>query len=141
MLWDVLVTVIYSAVGLLLMIVGNFLIDLAIPCDFPEEIKKRNTAVGYIMAGASIGIGLIVRSAVMSPGVEAIEVSLLGGIISTVLYSAMGIILCILGYLALVFFNRKYDLNKEIGEGNSAAGLMVMGMFIGLALIISGVIY
>lgn len=140
-MWDVLVTVIYSVVGLLLMIVGNFLIDLAIPCDFPEEIKKRNTAVGYIMAGASISIGLIVRSAVMSPGVEVIEQTLMGGVVSTVLYSALGIILCILGYLGLVVFNRKYDLNKEIGEGNGAAGLMVMGMFIGLALIISGVIY
>lgn len=140
-MWDVLVTVIYSAVGLLLMIVGNFLIDLAIPCDFPEEIKKRNTSVGYIMAGASISIGLIVRSAVMSPGVEVIEQTLMGGVVSTVLYSALGIILCILGYLGLVVFNRKYDLNKEIGEGNGAAGLMVMGMFIGLALIISGVIY
>ena len=140
-MWDVLVTVIYSAVGLLLMIVGNFLIDLAIPCDFPEEIKKRNTAVGYIMAGASISIGLIVRSAVMSPGVEVIEQTLMGGVVSTVLYSALGIILCILGYLGLVVFNRKYDLNKEIGEGDGAAGLMVMGMFIGLALIISGVIY
>ena len=140
-MWDVLVTVIYSAVGLLLMIVGNFLIDLAIPCDFPEEIKNRNTAVGYIMAGASISIGLIVRSAVMSPGVEVIEQTLMGGVVSTVLYSALGIILCILGYLGLVVFNRKYDLNKEIGEGNGAAGLMVMGMFIGLALIISGVIY
>lgn len=140
-MWDVLITVIYSVVGLLLMIVGNFLIDLAIPCDFPEEIKKRNTAVGYIMAGASIGIGLIVRSAVMSPGVEVLEQTLMGGVISTVLYSALGIILCIVGYLGLVVLNRKYDLNKEIGEGNSAAGLMVMGMFIGLALIISGVIY
>lgn len=140
-MWDVLVTVIYSVVGLLLMIVGNFLIDLAIPCDFPEETKKRNTAVGYIMAGASISIGLIVRSAVMSPGVEVIEQTLMGGVVSTVLYSALGIILCILGYLGLVVFNRKYDLNKEIGEGNGAAGLMVMGMFIGLALIISGVIY
>ena len=38
-------------------------------------------------------------------------------------------------------FNKKYDLNKEIGEGNPAAGIMVMGMFIGLALLISGVIY
>lgn len=140
-MWDILITVIYSAVGLVLMIVGNFLIDLAIPCNFPEEIKKRNTAVGYIMAGASISIGLIVRSAVMSPGVEVIEQTLMAGVISTVLYSALGIVLCILGYLGLVVFNRKYDLNKEIGEGNSAAGLMVMGMFVGLALIVSGVIY
>ena len=38
-------------------------------------------------------------------------------------------------------FNTKYNLNKEIGEGNGAAGLMVMGMFIGLSIVISGAIY
>lgn len=57
------------------------------------------------------------------------------------LYFIIGIVFCILGYLILNIFNTKYDLNKEIGEGNPAAGIMVMGMFIGLALVISGVIY
>lgn len=54
MLAEILNVTIYSVVGIILMIFGTFLIDLIIPCNFPEEIKKRNVAVGYIVAGASI---------------------------------------------------------------------------------------
>ncbi|WP_410495319.1 DUF350 domain-containing protein [Cellulosilyticum sp. ST5] len=142
MLVDLLNVVIYSVIGVILMMIGCFLVDLAIPCDFPEEIKKGNQAVGFIMAGASIAIGIIVKSAVMSPAVATVvEQTLLEGITGTLLYSAAGIILCILGYLIMLLFNRKYNLNDEIGKGNTAAGIMIMGMFIGLGIVISGVIY
>ena len=138
---DIISTAIYSCLGIVLMMLGTFLVDLVIPCQFPTEIKKRNVSVGYLTAGVSIAVGIILKSAVMSPAVEAVEQSLIQGIGSTVLYFIIGIVFCILGYLILNIFNTKYDLNKEIGEGNPAAGIMVMGMFIGLALVISGVIY
>lgn len=138
---DIISTAIYSCLGIILMMLGTFLVDLVIPCHFPTEIKKRNVSVGYLTAGVSIAVGIILKSAVMSPVVEAVEQSLIQGIGSTVLYFIIGIVFCILGYLILNIFNTKYDLNKEIGEGNPAAGIMVMGMFIGLALVISGVIY
>jgi putative membrane protein len=120
--------------------VGIYIVDLAIPCEFPTEIKKRNMAVGYIIAGISIAVGIILKSAIISPSVSETQ-TLLEGIGSTVIYFIIGMIFCVLGYFAMKVFNKKYDLNKEIGEGNPAAGLMVMGMFIGLAIVISGVIY
>lgn len=138
---DILITIFYSCIGIVLMTLGTFLVDLVIPCDFPAEIKKRNLAVGYIMAGSSIAVGIILRAAVMSPSISNTTQTLLEGIGSTVLYFFIGMIFCIIGYLFMKVFNKKYDLNKEIGEGNPAAGIMVMGMFIGLALLISGVIY
>ena len=138
---DILITIFYSCIGIVLMTLGSFLVDLVIPCDFPVEIKKRNLAVGYIMAGSSIAVGIILRAAVMSPSISNTTQTLLEGIGSTVLYFFIGMIFCIIGYLFMKVFNKKYDLNKEIGEGNPAAGIMVMGMFIGLALLISGVIY
>lgn len=141
MLYDILNVVIYSVLGVVLMMIGSFLVDAAIPCDFPDEIKKGNEAVGYIMAGASIAIGIIVKSAVMDPTVEAVTSELVAGVVGTVVYSAIGIVLCILGYLIMLLFNRKYNLNDEIGKGNKAAGIMIMGLFIGLGIIISGVIY
>ncbi len=142
MLVDLMNVAIYSVIGVILMIVGCFLVDLAIPCNFPEEIKKGNQAVGFIMAGASIAIGIIVKSAVMSPAATAVmEQTLVEGIIGTLLYSVAGIILCILGYLIMLLFNKKYNLNDEIGKGNTAAGIMIMGMFIGLGIVISGVIF
>lgn len=73
------------------------------------------------------------------PG-TAVHESLLTGIASTIYYYVVGLMFCVLGYLALNLINRKYDLNKEISGGNPAAGIMVAGMFIGLSIIISGVI-
>lgn len=138
---DILITGLYSCISIVLMMVGTFLVDLIIPCHFPTEIKNRNMAVGYITAGSSIAVGIILRAAVMSPVVSSATQSLMEGIGSTILYFAIGMVFCIVGYFIMKLFNNKYDLNKEIGEGNPAAGIMVMGMFIGLALVISGVIY
>lgn len=138
---EIISTVIYSGIGIILMMFGTFLVDLIIPCDFPTEIKKRNVAVGYITAGSSIGVGVILKSAIMSPVGTQISQTLIEGIGSTILYSLIGIGFFILGYLVMKVANKKYDLNKEIGDGNPAAGLMVMGMFIGLAILMSGVIF
>ena len=107
---------------------------------FPEEIKKGNVAVGSVMAGISTGIGMIIRAAVASPSGEAVQESLGSGILSTLYYYGLGLLFCVVGYVALTLFNRRYDLNKEIGNGNPAAGIMVAGMFVGLSIIISGVI-
>lgn len=41
----------------------------------------------------------------------------------------------------MLFFNKRYNLNDEISKGNRAAGIMIMGLFIGLGIVISGVIY
>jgi putative membrane protein len=138
---DILSTVIFSFLGITLMIIGNILIDVVIPCNFPEEIKNRNVAVGYITAGSSIAVGIILKSAVMSPVISEVSQSLLEGVGATIIYFLIGMLFCILGYFIIKVFNNKYDLNKEIASGNPAAGLMIMGMFIGLGIVISGVIY
>lgn len=140
-LYDIMNVAIYSVLGIVLMMLGNFLIDLIVPCHFPTEIKKGNQAVGWLSAGSFIGIGVILRAAVISPAVEAVEETLTEGLISSALYFGLGIAFFILGYLMVNLFNKKYNLNEEIGNGNTAAGIMVFGIFIGLAVLISGVIY
>jgi putative membrane protein len=138
---DMISVAIYSVLGIILMMVGNFLIDMIIPCHFPTEIKNGNVAVGYLSAGSFIGTGIVLKAAIASHSTTVIEETLLTGIGSSILYFIIGIVFCIIGYLVLDFVNKKYDLNKEIGKGNPAAGIMVSGMFIGLAIVISGVIY
>lgn len=133
-------TAIYSVLGIIFMMLGNFLIDLVVPCHFPTEIKKENQAVGWLSAGSFIAIGLILRTAIMSPSTEAVSESLASGILNTSLYFVLGVVFLILGYVVVSLFNKRYNLNEEIGNGNVAAGLMVFGIFIGLALVISGVI-
>lgn len=131
--------IIYCVLGIVLMLLGTFVVDLVVPCHFPTEIKKRNVAVGCLMAGTSVGIGVIIKSAIMSPVTAASE-NLLSGMASTVYYYVLGLVFCVIGYLLVGLVNKKYDLNKEIGDGNPAAGIMVAGLFIGISIIISGVI-
>ena len=133
---------IYSVLGIILMLLGSFLVDLVIPCSFPEEIKKGNTAIGWISAGVYVAIGIIIRAAIASPSssIREIEATLVGGLLSTVYYYALGAIFLMIGYIILKLIYRKYDLNTEVGNGNAAAGIMVFGMFVGLGFVISGVI-
>lgn len=66
----------------------------------------------------------------------------LSGIISTLEYWAIGLVLFILGYYALVFLCKmmKVDLNKVIDDHNTAAGVAVAGFIIAIGIIISGAI-
>ena len=139
LLYDILNVAIYSVLGIVLMLVGNFLIDLIVPCHFPTEIKKGNIAVGWLSAGSFIGIGMILRTVIMSPAAVVTE-TLLSGITSSIIYFVVGIAFFMLGYVTVLLFNKKYNLNDEIGKGNTAAGIMVFGIFVGLSLIISGAI-
>lgn len=131
---------IYSVLGIFLMLLGSFIVDLVIPCSFPEEIKKGNKAIGFISAGAYIAIGLIIKVAISGGAVNEVETSIISGVFSTIFYYALGVIFLVVGYLLLKVINKKYDLNAEVGNGNTAAGIMVFGMFVGLGLVISGVI-
>ena len=140
-LMDIIDVAIYSSIGIVLMVLGNFLIDLIIPCSFPEEIKKGNKSVGFVSAGTNIGVGLLLKAAISSPSVASVaKESLAGGIVSSLLYFAVGIVFFMVGYIVIDKLNRQYKLNDEIGNGNTAAGIMVAGIFIGLAIVISGVI-
>ncbi len=139
-LMDIVEVAIYSCLGIVLMMFGNFLIDLIIPCSFSDEIKRGNRAVGFVSAGTNIGVGILLKAAISSPAAEAAKETLLSGIIGSVMYFIIGIIFFMIGYLIIRFFNKKYNLNEEVGNGNMAAGIMVAGIFIGLATVISGVI-
>ena len=140
-LMDIMEVAIYSCLGIALMMFGNFLIDLIIPCSFPEEIKRGNKAVGFVSAGTNIGVGVLLKAAIASPAaIETAKETLLSGLLGSILYFIVGILFFMLGYVIIRIFNKKYNLNEEVGCGNIAAGIMVAGIFIGLAIVISGVI-
>lgn len=60
-------------------------------------------------------------------------------IISTIVYFAVGMIFCALGYKIFDIIT-PFDLNKEIDNHNMGAGLAVAGIFIGVAIVISAAI-
>ena len=139
MLTVILETVVYLCVGLIMMMLGYWVIDLFIPVDFPQEIKEGNKSVGWVSAGIYAGFGFVIRSAIISISTgEAIE--LLQGTINTVIYAVIGIIAFVFAYFVVDLVNRKFNFNEALKEKNEAAGIMIFGIFIGIAFIVSGVI-
>lgn len=132
-------TLVYLGVGLVMMMLGYFIIDLCIPVDFPKEINDGNKAVGWVSAGIYAALGFVIRSAIISNTI-AEESELLQVTIETVVYALIGIIAMILGYFLVDIINRKFNFNEALKEKNEAAGIMVFGIFVGVAFIVSGVI-
>ena len=139
MLAVVIETIVYLCVGLIMMMLGYLIIDLLIPVDFPQEINDGNKSVGWVSAGIYAGLGYVIRSAILTISAgESTE--LLNGVIETVVYAGIGIIAVILGYFVVDLVNRKFNFNVALKEKNEAAGIMVFGIFLGIAFIVSGVI-
>lgn len=139
MLTVILESAVYLCVGLIIMMIGHWIIDLIIPVDFPQEINDGNKAVGWVSAGIYAGIGFVIRSAIISNTISE-DVSLLTGSIDTLVYATVGIVAFIIGYFVVDIVNKKFNFNKALKEKNEAAGIMVFGIFVGIAFIVSGVI-
>lgn len=135
----VLETVVYFFIGLIMMMLGYWLIDLAIPVDLPKEINEGNKAVGWVSAGIYGGLGFVIRSAIISDGAGG-ATELLHGVLDTVSYAVVGIVSFILAYFLVDIVNRKFDFGAALKEKNEAAGIMIFGIFLGIAFIVSGVI-
>jgi putative membrane protein len=139
MLEIVLETFAYLGVGLVMMMLGYFIIDLFIPIDFPQEINDGNKSVGWVSAGIYAALGFVIRSAIISNTI-AKETGLLQGVVETVIYAAIGVVAMVLGYFLVDVINRKFNFNEALKARNEAAGIMVFGIFLGVAFIVSGVI-
>ena len=139
MLTVILESAVYLCVGLIIMMIGHWIIDLIIPVDFPQEINDGNKAVGWVSAGIYAGLGFVIRSAIISNTISE-DVSLLTGSIDTLVYATGGIIAFMIGYFVVDIINKKFNFNKALKEKNEAAGIMVFGIFVGIAFIVSGVI-
>lgn len=132
-------TFVYLVVGLVVMMLGCFVIDLLIPVDFPKEIHDGNKAVGWVSAGIYAALGFIIRSAIISFQVSE-AAGLKEGLLDTLQYSAVGVVAMIIGYFVVDIVNRKFNFAEALKEKNEAAGIMIFGIFMGIAFIVSGVI-
>lgn len=62
---EILYSILYAGLGLILMLVSMFLFDLTVPYDFNKELKEKNVASGFIIAGIFIAIAIIIRTVIM----------------------------------------------------------------------------
>ncbi|WP_010681220.1 DUF350 domain-containing protein [Acetivibrio cellulolyticus] len=63
--YEILETLIYGLFGIICMFAATFLIDLVVPYDFPKEIKEKNPAAGFMLAGIYISVAIIIRTVIM----------------------------------------------------------------------------
>lgn len=91
-----------------------------------KAVHEGNLAVALVEAGSYIATGLIVKAAFSGEG---------GGIMAAVIFALIGQ-LALLILFGIYRFITRFDVKKEILEGNSAAGLAVAGMLISLAVIL-----
>lgn len=136
-----LLTAFYALFGILLMIVSNTIMDFFVPGDFAAEIKRGNCAVAWLSAGSFIGIGQILRAVILSPSYDAIPPDFLQGVLLSIVYAAVGIVFFVLGFFIIKMWHRKYALAEQIMRGNTAAGIFLFGVFVGLSLVISGAVH
>ena len=62
---EIIETLIYGIIGIICMFVATWVIDLFVPYDFPKEIKEKNPAAGYMIAGIYIAVAIIIRTVIM----------------------------------------------------------------------------
>ena len=136
-----LLTAFYALFGILLMIVSNTIMDLFVPGDFAAEIKRGNCAVAWLSAGSFIGIGQILRAVILSPSYDAVPPDFIQGVMLSIVYAAVGIVFFVLGFFIIKMWHRKYALAEQIMRGNTAAGIFLFGVFVGLSLVISGAVH
>lgn len=60
-------------------------------------------------------------------------------IIEIIVYLLIGLIFFVIGY-KIMAKNKHYNLNEEIDNHNKAAGIMIGGYFIAIAIVMSGVL-
>jgi hypothetical protein len=85
-------------------------------------------------------LSLCVPSVALAQGDPGSDDLSIWAVLSTVVYGVIGIILCILGYLS---FDRlaKLDLRRELVEDqNIALGIMLAGVFVGIAIVVAAAV-
>ena len=61
---EMLETLAYGGLGIILMLAGMYIFDLAVPYDFNKELKEKNVAARFIIAGIFIAIAIIIRTVI-----------------------------------------------------------------------------
>ncbi|MGH3452121.1 MAG: DUF350 domain-containing protein [Haloechinothrix sp.] len=92
-----LATIAYGAIGTVLMALGFLLVDLATPGKLRELIWAQGNRNASILLGSGLlGVGIIVTTAILTS-----ENDLLAGLLSTVVYGLIGLVLMSVAFILL----------------------------------------
>ncbi len=62
-------------------------------------------------------------------------------LLEIVIYVAIGVMFCLIGYKAIeIKFRKHFKLTEEVDNNNKAVGIMLGGMFVAIGIVMSGVL-
>ena len=65
----------------------------------------------------------------------------LSNLVEIIIYVAIGLAFSVIGYYVVaLIFKKDFNLTEEVDNHNKAVGIMLSGMFISIAIIMSGVL-
>ena len=132
---DLLATVIWGIIGILLLNVSRIVNDKLLLNKFDntkELVQDRNIGTGAVLWGSYIGSALIVRAAIYGE-----STGWLADIISTLIFFVIGQIgLVIFGWLYSKI--ARYDIHAEIEKDNISAGIAFGMSLTAIAILLSG---
>lgn len=124
----------YSAVGIVLMVLGYLVTDWLTPGKLGELIwTQRNKNAGILLASNVIGVGLIVVGAIWASS----EGSLLVGIVSTFIYGVIGLVAMAIAFLILDWVTPGDHGAIVVAEGTQPAVWVSAAMHVALGGVIA----
>ena len=134
-LQDIKMTVIWSAVGLALLLISRILCDKLMLPSFSnkvELVRDRNVGVGFVQAGSYISTAMVLRASLMSP----VDAPLLEDIGLTVIWFIVSQLLIIL-YSIVYQKTTKHDIHQDLKNDNAAVGVALAGNIVAFGILLS----
>ncbi len=120
----------YFSVGILALIVFLSCFEWVTKYDGWKEIGRGNLAAAMATGGKIFGICNIFRFSI-----EANDT-----IYQSILWSAVGFVLLLVGYFLFEFFTPVFRVDEEIGKDNRAVGLLSLVLSVSLSYIIGAAV-
>jgi uncharacterized membrane protein YjfL (UPF0719 family) len=134
-LQDIKMTLIWSAVGVSLLLISRLLCDKLMLPSFSnkvELVRDRNVGVGFVQAGAYVSTALVLKASLSSP----VDLPLLEDIGLTAIWFIVSQILIIL-YSIAYQKTTKHDIHQELKNDNAAVGVALAGNIIAFGILLS----
>ena len=65
MKWFIFInTLIYTALGIAVFLIGYKIFDWIVPCDFNKELENKNIAIAIVIAGFFVGLAIIIAATI-----------------------------------------------------------------------------
>lgn len=111
----------YAGLGLVLLLAGFYILDLATPGELSALIRhERNPNAGLIAAAGIFGIGLIVAASILGSGGRLLE-----GLLATAAFGVTGIVAQV---VAVFIFDKlvRFDVRSVVSEAKLCPSAIVL---------------